>query len=60
MYKNYFFFIMKEEKQQVYKKNKPNKCGNPECKNFNLTFTTPLWRKGPSGKKDWCNACGIK
>jgi hypothetical protein len=51
---------MKEEKQQVYKKNKPNKCGNPECKNFNLTFTTPLWRKGPSGKKDWCNACGIK
>jgi uncharacterized Zn finger protein (UPF0148 family) len=24
------------------------------------TADTPLWRKGPDGIKDYCNACGIR
>ncbi|KIP05026.1 hypothetical protein PHLGIDRAFT_92699 [Phlebiopsis gigantea 11061_1 CR5-6] len=39
-------------------------AGNPpvgvqKCSSCNVTHS-PEWRKGPSGKKDLCNACGLR
>lgn len=33
--------------------------GVQQCANCRAT-TSPEWRKGPSGKKDLCNACGLR
>lgn len=32
------------------------RCARPLCQ----TVFTPQWRRGPSGKADYCNACGLK
>lgn len=31
------------------------RCARPLCQ----TVFTPQWRRGPSGKTDYCNACGL-
>ncbi|EKM58216.1 uncharacterized protein PHACADRAFT_182583 [Phanerochaete carnosa HHB-10118-sp] len=33
--------------------------GVPKCSSCGVTHS-PEWRKGPSGKKDLCNACGLR
>ncbi len=32
------------------------RCAHPLCE----TVFTPQWRTGPSGKPNYCNACGLK
>ncbi|VDB88418.1 unnamed protein product [Peniophora sp. CBMAI 1063] len=34
-------------------------AGVPRCSSCKVTHS-PEWRKGPSGKKDLCNACGLR
>ncbi|KAG7089780.1 hypothetical protein E1B28_011432 [Marasmius oreades] len=34
-------------------------AGVPRCSSCKAT-TSPEWRKGPSGKKELCNACGLR
>jgi len=44
--------------KRAYKK-KPQSFAGKRCQSCN-TNTTPEWRKGPTGPKSLCNACGLQ